>query len=35
MVKLAMEIDNINAGLRKIGCQDTEIGGNTRVSDRR
>lgn len=26
MVKLSMEIGNINAGLRKIGCQDTEIG---------
>ena len=27
MVKLAKEIDNINASLRKIGCEDTEIGG--------
>lgn len=26
MVKLAREIDNINASLRKIGCEDTEIG---------
>ena len=27
MTKIAKEIDNINAGLRKIGCEDTEIGG--------
>jgi len=27
LVKLSKEIDNINAQLRKIGSEDTEIGG--------
>ena len=38
MVKLSKEIDNINASLRKIGCEDTEIGGllfvNSKCSER-
>ena len=32
MTRLAREIDNINAGLRKIRCEDTEIGGITLYS---
>ena len=27
LMKLAREIDTVNAGLRKIGCEDAEIGG--------